>query len=56
MISSFYTDFGKNIHIGKNIFFNTNCSFQDRGGILIGDHSAIGMNVTIAALNHGLWI
>lgn len=34
--------------------FNTNCSFQDRGGILIGDHSAIGMNVTIAALNHGL--
>ena len=50
----FYTDFGKNIHIGKNVFFNTGCSFQDRGGIFIGDHSAIGMNVTIATLNHGL--
>ncbi|OXS64552.1 succinyltransferase-like protein [Bacillus sp. V-88] len=50
----FYTDFGKNIHIGKNVFFNTGCSFQDRGGIHIGDGSLIGMNVTIATLNHGL--
>ncbi|MGX2959706.1 sugar O-acetyltransferase [Peribacillus sp. JNUCC 23] len=50
----FYTDFGKNITIGKNVFFNTGCSFQDRGGIRIGDGSMIGMNVTIATLNHGL--
>ncbi|RJS62371.1 sugar O-acetyltransferase [Bacillus sp. PK3_68] len=50
----FYTDFGKNITIGKNVFFNTGCSFQDRGGIAIGDGSLIGMNVTIATLNHGL--
>lgn len=50
----FYTDFGKNITIGKNVFFNTGCSFQDRGGINIGDGSMLGMNVTIATLNHGL--
>ncbi|WP_419961762.1 sugar O-acetyltransferase [Psychrobacillus sp. BM2] len=50
----FYTDFGKNITIGKNVFFNTGCSFQDRGGISIGDGSMIGMNVTIATLNHGI--
>lgn len=50
----FYTDFGKNIHIGKHVFFNTGCSFQDRGGIFVGDYSFIGMNVTIATLNHGL--
>jgi len=50
----FYTDFGKNITIGKNVFFNTGCSFQDRGGITIGDGSMLGMNVTIATLNHGL--
>lgn len=50
----FYTDFGKNITIGKNVFFNTGCSFQDRGGITIGNGSLIGMNVTIATLNHGL--
>ncbi|MFD1176450.1 sugar O-acetyltransferase [Paenibacillus puldeungensis] len=50
----FYTDFGKNITIGKNVFMNTGCSFQDRGGIRIGSGSMIGMNVTIATLNHGL--
>jgi acetyltransferase-like isoleucine patch superfamily enzyme len=50
----FYTDFGKNITIGKNVFFNTGCSFQDRGGITIGNGTMIGMNVTIATLNHGL--
>lgn len=50
----FHTDFGKNISIGKNVFFNTGCSFQDRGGIQIGDGSLLGMNVTIATLNHGL--
>ncbi|AKR10009.1 hypothetical protein ICM_02299 [Bacillus cereus BAG1X2-3] len=50
----FHTDFGKNITIGKNVFFNTGCSFQDRGGIHIGDNCMIGMNVTIATLNHGL--
>jgi acetyltransferase-like isoleucine patch superfamily enzyme len=50
----FYTDFGKNITIGKNVFFNTGCSFQDRGGISVGNGSMLGMNVTIATLNHGL--
>lgn len=50
----FYTDFGKNITIGKNVFLNTGCSFQDRGGIDIGDGTQVGMNVTIATLNHGL--
>ena len=31
----FYTDFGKNIHIGKNVFINAACMFQDQGGIYI---------------------
>ena len=39
--------------IGKNVFFNTGCSFQDRGGIIIKDNVFIGMNVTISTLNHG---
>lgn len=50
----FYTDFGKNITIGKNVFFNINCSFQDRGGIIIGDGVFIGQNVIISTLNHGI--
>ena len=49
----FYTDCGKNIHIGKNVFINTCCHFQDQGGIFIGDGVLIGHNVTLATLDHG---
>lgn len=48
----FYTDCGKNIHVGKNVFINSGCCFQDQGGITIGDGSLIGHNVVIATLNH----
>lgn len=41
----FYTDCGKNIHIGKNVFINMGCKFQDQGGIYIGDGALIGHNV-----------
>ncbi|MBQ3378677.1 MAG: sugar O-acetyltransferase [Clostridia bacterium] len=52
MFPPFYTDCGKNIHIGKNVFINSGCSFQDQGGITIGDGSLIGHNVVLATLNH----
>ena len=48
----FYTDCGKNITIGKNVFINACCKFQDQGGITIGDGVLIGHNVTLATLNH----
>ncbi|MFV8290729.1 sugar O-acetyltransferase [Aerococcus viridans] len=48
----FYTDFGKNIHFGKNVFINAGCKFQDQGGIYIGDGALIGHNVVMATLNH----
>ena len=48
----FYTDCGKNIHIGKHVFINMGCKFQDQGGIYIGDGSLIGHNVVLATLNH----
>ena len=50
----FYTDCGKNIHIGRGVFINAGCKFQDQGGIYIGDGSQIGHNTIIATLNHGL--
>ena len=53
MFPPFYTDCGKNIEIGKNVFINSNCHFQDQGGIVIGDGTLIGHNVTLATLNHG---
>ena len=50
----FYTDFGKNITIGENVFINACCHFQDHGGVVIGDGCQIGHNVVFATLNHGL--
>ena len=50
----FYTDFGRNIHIGNNVFINACCQFQDQGGIWIGEGSLIGHNVVFATLNHDL--
>ncbi len=50
----FYTDFGKNIHIGENVFINACCHFQDHGGVTLGDGCQIGHNVVFATLNHGI--
>lgn len=48
----FYTDCGKNINIGKSVFINSCCCFQDQGGITIKDGVFIGHNVVLATLNH----
>ncbi len=50
----FYSDFGQNIKIGKNVFINACCQFQDHGGVSIGDGCQIGHNVVFATLNHGI--
>lgn len=50
----FYTDCGKNIHIGKQVFINMGCKFQDQGGIFIEDGALIGHNVVLATLNHSM--
>ena len=54
MFPPFYTDFGKNIHIGDHVFINDCCHFQDHGGVFIGDRCQIGHNVVFATLDHGL--
>jgi acetyltransferase-like isoleucine patch superfamily enzyme len=48
----FYTDCGKNIHFGNNVFVNSGCRFQDQGGIWIGDNALIVHNAVLATLNH----
>lgn len=50
----FHTDCGKNIAVGKNVFINSGCKFQDQGGIVIDDGVLIGHNVVLATLNHSL--
>lgn len=48
----FYTNFGKHISIGKNVFINHDCSFLDLGGISIDDDVLIGPKVSIITENH----
>ncbi len=48
----FYTDYGKNIVLGKHVFINAGCKFQDQGGIVIGDGSLIGHNAVLVTINH----
>lgn len=50
----FYTDFGKNITLGKNVFINAGCKFQDQGGIFIDDDALVGHGVVIATLDHDM--
>lgn len=50
----FSTDYGLNIKLGKRVFINSGCCFQDQGGIEIGDDVLIGQQVVIATLNHDL--
>lgn len=50
----FTADFGKNIIVGKNVFFNSGCRLQDHGGIFIGDNVLFGHNVVLATLDHDL--
>ena len=50
----FHTEFGKNLHLGKNVFINLGCRFQDTGGITIGDGTLIGHGSTLTTLNHAV--
>jgi acetyltransferase-like isoleucine patch superfamily enzyme len=52
IIPPFFTDFGENITIGKNVFVNHACTFMDRGGITIEDNVLIGPKVNLITTNH----
>ena len=50
----FYSEFGKNLTLGKDVFINLGCRFQDTGGITIGDGALIGHGTTLTTLDHGI--
>jgi acetyltransferase-like isoleucine patch superfamily enzyme len=54
LLPPFYTDFGRNIRVGRNVFVNHACEFMDRGGITIGDDVLIGPKVNLVTINHPL--
>ncbi|TCP90083.1 acetyltransferase-like isoleucine patch superfamily enzyme [Cricetibacter osteomyelitidis] len=48
----FYSDFGRHIRIGKNVFINSGAMFTDLGGITLEDDVLLAPNVTIVTVNH----
>lgn len=48
----FHTNFGRHIHLGKNVFINHGCSFLDLGGITIEDEVMIGPRVNLITEDH----
>ena len=48
----FYTDFGKHIKFGKDIFINIGVMFTDLGGITIEDKVLIGPGAKLLSVNH----
>ena len=54
VFAPFYTNVGRFITIGKNVFINHACSFLDLGGITIEDEVLIGPRVNIITENHPL--
>lgn len=54
LFAPFYTNFGRFIQIGKNVFINHACSFLDMGGITIEDGVLTGPKVALVTENHPL--
>jgi len=52
IFAPFFTNFGRYIIIGKNVFINHDCSFLDMGGIKVGDNVLIGPKVNLVSENH----
>jgi acetyltransferase-like isoleucine patch superfamily enzyme len=54
LIPPVYSDHGINIRIGRNVFVNQGCRFNDIGGIEIGDRVMIGPDVSLISSGHPL--
>ena len=52
LLPPFYTDFGRNIRVGKNVFVKHCCEFMGRGGITIDDGVFIAPKVNLITVNH----
>ena len=50
----FHCEFGKNLTLGKGVFINMGCRFQDAGGITIGEGALVGHGTTLTTLNHAV--
>ncbi|MEV0019044.1 DapH/DapD/GlmU-related protein [Streptomyces tendae] len=54
LIPPVYTDHGVNIRVGRNVFVNQGCRFNDVGGIEIDDDVMLGPAVSLITSGHPL--
>ncbi len=54
VISPFSCDYGYHIHLGKQVFINTNCYLMDCAPITMGDHVFIGPHCGFYTASHPL--
>lgn len=54
IFSPFYCEYGVNIHLGNDVFFNYGCTLLDISPITLEDGVWLGANVTIATPCHPL--
>ncbi|WP_412989870.1 DapH/DapD/GlmU-related protein [Pediococcus siamensis] len=50
----FYSDYGRNLKIGKQVYINSNVMMVDLGGITIEDQVLIGPGAYLVSVNHQL--
>ena len=48
----FYCDYGSNIRLGQNVYFNFNCVILDVAPVTLGDNVMCGPNVQIYTATH----
>lgn len=51
---NFFCDYGLNIELGDNVYFNTNCVILDCASVKIGSNTLLGPNVQIYTATHPL--
>jgi acetyltransferase-like isoleucine patch superfamily enzyme len=54
LIPPVYSDHGINLRLGRHVFVNQGCRFNDIGGIEIGDEVMIGPDVSLITSGHPL--
>ena len=51
---NFFCDYGYNIDLGKQVYFNHNVTILDAAKVEFGDHVLVGPNVVISTATHPL--
>ena len=54
LIPPVYSEQGRNIQVGRNVFINQGCVLNDIGGITIGDEALLGPRVSLISSGHPL--